>query len=301
MQYLTAVQAQTQEGITSRPSIEELNVQMAQLSPSNNPEDIATLAYIWRFPLVTMERQFNFETTPNISPGIGRGPANSISCATELVNASFTDVVTPNSDTLYCQTQFDLRREPVVVVVPPISDRYYSFQFLDAYTNDYTYLGQCAPGTTGGTNLVAGPDWNGQVPEDMTKIWTPTNLAWLITRTLVKGPSDVPNVIAIQDKIIVKPLSEFQVNTASSPSAVTDANASKEVPIGPQPKLIAPTDIKIFDEISSAMVGNPLNPPDPVLVTKLASIGVGPGKVPSTQANDTIKTALQTVLLKVKK
>ena len=46
MQYLTAVQAQTQEGITSRPSIEELNVQMAQLSPSNNPEDIATLAYI---------------------------------------------------------------------------------------------------------------------------------------------------------------------------------------------------------------------------------------------------------------
>ena len=100
-----------------------------------------------------MERQFNFETTPNISPGIGRGPANSISSATELVNASFTDVVTPNSDTLYCQTQFDLRREPVVVV-PPISDRYYSFQFLDAYTNDYTYLGQRAPDTTGGTNLL---------------------------------------------------------------------------------------------------------------------------------------------------
>lgn len=104
MQYLPAVEAQTQEGTTSQSSIEELNVQMAQLSPSNNPEDIATLAYIWRFPLVTMERQFNFETRPNISPGIGRGPANSISCATELVNASFTDVVTPNSDTLYCLT-----------------------------------------------------------------------------------------------------------------------------------------------------------------------------------------------------
>ena len=42
------------------------------------------------------------------------------------------------------------------------------------------------------------------------------------------------------------------------------------------------------------MIGNPLNPPDPVLVTKLASIGIGPGKVPSTDANDTIKTALQT-------
>ena len=41
------------------------------------------------------------------------------------------------------------------------------------------------------------------------------------------------------------------------------------------------------------MIGNPLNPPDPVLVTKLASIGIGPGKIPSTEANDTIKTALQ--------
>ena len=83
---------------------------MAQLSLSDQPEDIATLAYIWGFPLVTMERQFNFVTSPNIPPGSGRGPANSVSYAPDLVNASFTDVVTPNSDTLYCQTQFDLKK-----------------------------------------------------------------------------------------------------------------------------------------------------------------------------------------------
>ena len=38
------------------PSSEELNVMMAQLSSSDQPEDIATLAYISGFPLVTMER-----------------------------------------------------------------------------------------------------------------------------------------------------------------------------------------------------------------------------------------------------
>jgi hypothetical protein len=294
IQYFPAVQAQTQE-VTSQPSIEELNVRMAQISSSDIPEDIATLAYIWGFPLVTMERQFNFVTSPNVPPGVGRGPANSVSCATELVNASFTDVVTPNSDTLYCMVQFDLRNEPVVVVVPTISDRYYSFEFLDAYTNDYAYLGTRASGGNGGTYLIAGPEWNGQVSEGMSKIWTPTNLAWLITRTLVKNPADVANVVAIQDKIIVKPLSEFQGNgTTSSQPAATQINASKEVPIGPQPSLIAPTGIKIFDEIGAAMVGNPLNPPDPVLVTKLASVGIGPGKVPSTETNDTIKAALQT-------
>ena len=293
IQYFPGAQAQS-PATTPQPTAEDLNIKMAQLSTSNTPDGIATLAYIWGFPLVTMERQFNFVTSPNIPPGIGRGPANSVSCAKELANASFTDVVTPNSDTLYCQSQFDLRKEPVVVVVPPVSDRYYSFEFLDAYTNDYAYLGQRATGGNGGTYLMAGPDWNGEVPEGMTKIWTPTNLAWLITRTVVKGQADVPNVVAIQDKIIVKPLSEFQANMTSSPAAVTATNASKEIPIGPQPTLIAPTGIKIFDEIGAAMEGNPLNPPDPVLVTKLASIGIGPGKVPSTEANDTIKTALQT-------
>jgi hypothetical protein len=270
-----------------------LDVKMAQISTSNDPADIATLAYIWGFPLVTMERQFNFVTNPNIPPGIGRGPANAISCATELADANFTDVVTPNSDTLYCQVQFDLTKEPIVIVVPPIEDRYYSFEFLDAYTNVFTYVGTRATGSSGGTYLVAGPDWKGQVPEGMTKIWSPTNLAWLITRTLVKGPTDVPNVVAIQDQFDVKPLSVSQGKPANQ-TTIAQANASQAIPIGPQPTLIAPTGIKVYDEIGQAMSGNPLNPPDPALVDKLTSLGIGPGMTPSKQANDTIKAALQT-------
>jgi hypothetical protein len=269
-----------------------LDVKMAQISTSNNPADIATLAYIWGFPLVTTERQFNFVTNPNIPPGPGRGPANMKSCAENLVNASFTDVVTPNSDTLYCLSQFDLTNEPVVIVVPPVEDRYYSFQFLDAYTNDFIYLGTRATGSSGGTYLLAGPDWKGQIPKGMSKIWSPTNLAWLVVRTLVKGPADVANVVAIQGQYDVKPLSEFLGKPATQPAA--QANASQKVPIGPQPDLIAPTGIKLYDEIGQAMIGNPLNPPDPALVDKLESIGIGPGRTPSTQANDTIKVALQT-------
>jgi hypothetical protein len=293
IQYFPGAQAQLHES-TTQPTTEDLNIKMAQLSASNTPDGIATLAYIWGFPLVSMERQFNYVTSPNVPPMPGRGPPNSVSCINQLVNASFTDVVNPNADTLYCLVQFDLNMEPVVLVVPPISDRYNVFQLLDAYTNNYAYIGQRATGETGGTYLIAGPEWNGQVPEGMTKIWTPTNLAWLVNRILVKGPADVPNVNAIQDKIIAKPLSVYQANTTvSSEPAATPVNASKEVPIGPQPSLIAPTGIEIFDEIGAAMIGNPLNPPDPVLVTKLASIGIGPGKVPSKEANDTIKTALQ--------
>jgi hypothetical protein len=92
----------------------------------------------------------------------------------------------------------------------------------------------------------------------------------------------------------VKPLSTFQGNAVpsqSSSSSATAANASstKQVPIGPQTALIPTTGIKIYDEIGQAMIGNPFNPPDRGL-GKLASIGIGPGKVPSTEANDTIKS-----------
>lgn len=270
-----------------------LDVRMLHLTFSNKPKDIATLAYIWGFPLVTMQRQFVFVTSPNVH-GPGRGPANTLACARSLVDARFTDVVSPNSDTVYCVTQFDLKKEPVVLVVPPIAaDRYYTFEFLDAYTNDIAYIGTRATGSNGGTYLIAGPDWNGQVPQGITKLWSPTNLAWFINRILVKGPADVANVNRIQDKIIVKPLSVFQ-GKPLPPQPTANATSSKQVPIGPQPSLIAPSGIKVYDEIGQAMVGNPLNPPDPGLVAKIASIGIGPGKTPSTQANATIKAALQT-------
>ena len=309
LQFLPAVNATsspppltTTSGSAQSP-IEQLNTKMAQISSSNNPADIATLAYIWGFSPVTMQRQFNFVTSPNVPPeGVGRGPANTLTCARDLQNANSTDVVSPNSDTLYCFVHFDLKKEPVVLVVPAIPpDRYHTFEFLDAYTNVFAYLGTRATGSNGGTYLIAGPDWNGQVPQEMTKIWSPTNLAWVINHILAKGPSDVTNVHPIQDKIIVKPLSVFQgkavVENVTQPSTSTanvSSSSSKQVPIGPQPYLIAPTGIKIYDEIGKAMIGNPLNPPNPTLVTKMESIGIGPGKTPSTEANDTIKAALQT-------
>ncbi|HZD35843.1 MAG TPA: DUF1254 domain-containing protein [Nitrososphaeraceae archaeon] len=290
--------------------IDQLNSRMAEISSSHTPEDVAALAYIWGFSLVTMQRQFNFVTSPNVPPGgIGRGPANKISCSRNLIDASFTDVPSPNVDTLYCQTQFDLTEGPVVLVVPPIIGRYYTFQFIDAYTNVFAYIGTRATGSSGGTFLIAGPDWDGPIQEGMMKIWSPTNLAWLVNRILVKGLSDVANVNAIQDKIIVKPLSAFHENDVQKhPTSEAPANAanvtsssSAQLPVGPQPALIPATGIKIYDEICQAMIGNPLNPPDPVLVTKLASIGIGPGKTPSTQANDSTKKALHAGITEAQK
>ena len=107
----------------------------------------------------------------------------------------------------------------MVVAVPAIAaNRYYTLEFLDAYTNDFAHIGTRATGSDGGTYLIAGPNWKWQVPQGMTKI----NLAWFINRILVKGQADVANVNALQDKIIVKPLSAFQ-GKAVPPKPTGDA------------------------------------------------------------------------------
>src|SRR4051794_6904397 len=72
----------------------DLNKKMADLSSSDKPEDKATLAYIWGYPLITMQRSFDYFTSPEIKV-FGNGPANNIHFARELINASFKDVVSP--------------------------------------------------------------------------------------------------------------------------------------------------------------------------------------------------------------
>ena len=84
----------TKENTTTITSSQELDTIISQISNSDKPEDIATLAYLWGYPLITSQRSFDYFTNPNTPPVIGQGPANEMNCARQLVNASFTDVVT---------------------------------------------------------------------------------------------------------------------------------------------------------------------------------------------------------------
>jgi hypothetical protein len=278
---------------TTAPSSNNPDMQFDQLMQFNRPEDIATVAYVWGYPLVDMERSSNYFTSPNSPPGPGHGPWNGIHFARKLVTANFTDVVRPNADTIYGFAWLNLRNESVVLEVPPIPDRYYTFEFLDAYTNVFEYVGSRTNVTNGATYLISGPDWTGQVPSGMAQIKAPTNLVWIWNRIFVDGPSDVPNVHAIQNKVIVMPLSAFEGKTAA-PSQPQAGASSKQVPLSPEPALIPRSGIEVYDEISKTMIDNAPNPPDPELIAKFETLGIGPGKTPSSTTNATIRQALET-------
>jgi hypothetical protein len=268
----------------------QLNEEMKKLATSDNPVDIATLAYIWGYPLVIKVRTYDYAMSPNIPPGPLRGPVNTIAHARDLLDASYTDVVRPNQDTLYSVSYLDLMNKSLILQVPPMSDRYYVLQFTDAYTNSFKYIGTRTNVTSGGTYFITGPNWTGTVPSGMLQIKSPTNLAVLIARILVNGPTDVPNVRALQDKLSLSPISA----TEGSPIPVnTSVSKSEEIPVSSQPAFMPTTGAKIFDELSNDMIDNPPFQDDAGAVAKFEMIGIGPGLTPSTTKNETILKALE--------
>ena len=104
--------------------------------------------------------------TPNT-----RRPWNQIVNIPRVYTPADTAIQTPNSDTPYSLLGMDLRAEPIVLTVPPIEkDRYFSIQFIDAYTFNFDYIGSRATGNDGGSFLVAGPNWKGETPEGVKKV-----------------------------------------------------------------------------------------------------------------------------------
>lgn len=77
----------------------------------------------------------SYFTNPNVPQGVGYGPANHFNPARNLINASFKEVVRPNTDTLYNQAWLVLTNGPFEV--PDVVDRYYVLPFLDAFGNQF--------------------------------------------------------------------------------------------------------------------------------------------------------------------
>ena len=277
---------------TSSTSASDLDKKMTELTNSNDPADIATLAYIYGFPLVAVIRTADFTTNPDTPPGPGRGPINTLIAFRDFPNSNFTEIVRVNVDTLYSLAYFNFSKGPLVLKVPPIADRYYTLQFIDAYSNNINYVGSRLNETTGGSYLVTGPNWQGTTPSGMNQIKFPTDSGLVGIRIYVNGPDDISNVNSIQDKFSLSPLlgnSTSNVTTVEVPST----NASKEIPVKFTPSSIPATGIAIYDEIGKDIASNPPPQVDSDVIAKFKTIGIGPGLTPSKSANETVKQALE--------
>jgi hypothetical protein len=242
-------------------------------------DEIAAEAYVFGYPLVLMDVTRRLSTAVSQATS-QRAPMNQFAHLRAYPDDTFTDVVSPNADTLYSVAWLDLASQPVVMSLPDTADRYYVMPILDAWTNVFAPLGTRTTGNIAGDFVVTGPRWAGTIPPKVTRIIAPTNIAWVVGRTLTNGVDDYPNVHKLQDQCRLTPLSawgrDYRPPTHLAIEPWVDGNTP---PVNQVARMSAET---FFTRLNRLMIGNPPSASDEAVMGKLATIGISPGRAVET-------------------
>src|SRR6218665_3051339 len=142
----------------------------------------ATRAYIYGYPLL-----YNLDEIGKLPSGNGTlaggkpVPWNTFWFARELLGPS-AEFVSPNNDPAYLIAPLDLSSGPVRVDVPDTDDRYYVLQCVDAWTNNFAYIGRRATGTGPGSYTFVPPGFDGEVTDGSTVIHAPSTVMIIVGR-----------------------------------------------------------------------------------------------------------------------
>jgi hypothetical protein len=234
-------------------------------SKSDDVALLAEQAYIYGYPLVLMAATRDVMT----ATGNDATPINHFNHKRTFPDASFTDVVSPNADTLYSVAWLDLHRQPMVLSVPATDGRYYLMQLLSGWTDVFASIGKRTTGTAAGRFVIVGPSWQGKLPGGMQEIRSPTEMVWLIGRTQTNGPADYAAVRALQDQYRLMPLDERPVDS------LLPTRGSNITPPAEQVAKMEPA--TFFGGLAALLPTNPATSADASALGELARLGVRPG------------------------
>jgi hypothetical protein len=263
----TAVEEKAVAAVPSGTQAKAITEEMARA--------IAVDAYVYFYPLVTMEVTRKHFT--NIEPGkeFGKGPMNMFVNVPAYPPADFKGVVRSNFDTLYSIAWLDLAQEPLVVSVPDTNGRYYLLPMLDMWTDVFASPGWRTTGTEAANYLVTPPGWRGTIPAGFTQIQAPTATVWIIGRTQTNGPQDYDAVRKIQAGLAVTPLSAW--GKPPQPVAVKiDATVDMKTP--PKVQVDTMPAGAFFAYAAELLKVHPPHLTDEPIIAQMKRIGIEAGK-----------------------
>ncbi|WP_404995032.1 DUF1254 domain-containing protein [Cupriavidus pauculus] len=246
------------------------NVPAAEQPPSDQAmKTLSAEVFTYGYPLVLMDVTREVMTA-NV-------PVNTFSHKRAFPDASFTDVVSPNADTLYSMAWLDLSKEPLVMSVPDTAGRYYVMQMLDAWTNVFAAPGKRTTGTRRGAYAIVGPGWEGTLPKGVKEIRSPTNMVWVIGRIQTNGKQDYANVHRLQDQFKLVPLSAWRRGVRSVQAAAPRATLiDTETP--PVEQVAAMDAQAFFSRLAALLQTNPPPPENTEMVDKMLRMGIKSGE-----------------------
>ncbi len=236
---------------------------------------LATEAYVYAYPLVTMELTRRDLTNAEKPEGT-RAPMGQFAKLREYPDASFTAVTAPNADTLYTTTWLDVSKEPWILSIPDMKGRFFLFPMLDGWTNVFQDPGKRTTGTKAQKYAITGPGWSGTLPAGVTEYKSPTGMVWILGRIYCTGtPEDYKAVHALQDKVSAVPLSAYGKPYTPEPGKIDPAIDMKTAVREQVNAMDAASYFKLFAELLKT---NPPSAEDAPMLAKLAKIGIVPGQ-----------------------
>ncbi len=253
----------------------QANAANAQSLTPDEAKEIALEAYIYGYPLVTMEKTRQVMT--NVREPDGKSaPMGQFARLRTYPSASDRQVTAPNADTLYTLAWVDVGKEPSVLSIPDAHDRYYLFPMLDGWTTVFENPGKRTTGTGPQQYAITGPGWTGSLPAGVKEYKSPTSMVWILGRIYCTGtPKDYAAVHKMQDECSLVPLSSYG-KPYTPPSGEVDPNIDMKTPTRDQVNAMDAN--SYFTLMAKLMKDNPPAAEDAPMVAKLARIGIIPGQ-----------------------
>jgi hypothetical protein len=249
---------------------------LAQAPAADEARTIAQEAYIYLYPLVTMDvtRAQFLNSDPRTT--VFAGPANQFVNIRAFPTAQDRAVVRPNFDTLYSSAWLDLTNGPMVVSTADTGGRYFMLPMLDMWTDVFAVPGKRTSGTGAASFAVVPPGWNGKLPNGVGRIDAPTAHVWIIGRTQTNGVKDYPAVHKIQDGYRITPLADWEKPPRMPEPQKIDPSVDTRTP--PLRQVNAMPAVEFFTRGAELMKQNPPHVTDWSTIARMKRIGLEPGK-----------------------
>lgn len=205
--------------------ISAVNARENTLTDTRQARELAKEAYIFAYPMLENYRTMYVQITE-------RGGFNSFTHVKALFGPHSRLIVRSNNDTLYSSAWLDLRNEPIVIGIPSIDDRYFSFQFIDMYTHNFAYAGTRVTGSNALNMMITGPLWQGETPLGVDEVFcSEGNFVYCLVRTAVNSEleGDLEKVLKIQELYRLQTLSQYLGETPDTVSSGVLPTFNQEV------------------------------------------------------------------------